>query len=200
MLADASILTVFKTFARRWSHKFEKTNSDPAARDVWLADLRALGVTDDNLPIGLSRSAGLEWPPSPAELAALCKPRPEDLGIPPLEAAWSEAIDMACGRKLAGQCSHPVVWHAYYEAGDIGHMNEDKGRKVFEYAYSQAVGMALAGEALAPIPKSLPPPEAVRQNYTPEQRRAAADAAMERLRAMGFNVGQKNNESEEQSP
>jgi len=182
MLADESIVTLFKTFARRWTHKWDKTNSDPKARAVWLHDLRQLGVTDETIRVGLSRSAALEWPPSPAEFAAMCRPSAEDLGIPSVHAAWVEALDIACKRKPKEECSHPVVWHAYCEAGDIGHMPEEKGRKAFDYAYSVTAQMALRGEPLREIPKALPAPQEVRA--TPEEVEAAKNKALEQLDAI----------------
>lgn len=181
-LSAESVELVFRTFARRWVHKWEKVNADQKARALWLRDLRALGVNDENVRLGLHRSASLEWPPSPAEFAALCKPTPADLGIPDLEAAWREALDIACGRKSREACSHAVVWHALGHAGDIGRMPEEKGRKAFDYAYGKAVDMAMAGESLREIPKALPKPEDA--TVTPEQRRKWAAEGIAKLNAI----------------
>ena len=183
-LSPASVETLFRTFGRRWSHKWEKTNADPKARALWLHDLRTLGVDDEVVRVGLTRSAALDWPPSPAEFAALCKPTPEDLGIPALESAYREAMDIACRRKRREDCSHAVVWHALIESGDLGHMPEDKGRKAFEYTYRVSVDMAMRGEPLRAIPKALPKPEDAQPSYTEEQLAAARERAMAAIDAM----------------
>ena len=154
--------------------------------ETWAKGLA--GMTGQQIAIGLSRciSGDHAWPPTLPEFKALCMPRPEDLGIPPLEDAWREAVGIACQTISRERCSHAVVWHAYCEAGPIGHMQEDKGRKVFEHAYRQAVAMALRGEPLQPIPKALPRPAPAASEATPEQRQQAMAEAMARLESMGL--------------
>ena len=66
---------------------------------VWLAELSTLASSQ--LAIGLrrarqqvqdaARQSGEAWPPTPVAFAALCQPRPEDMGLPAAADAWREA-------------------------------------------------------------------------------------------------------------
>lgn len=164
-------------YGHRWTSQYPR-----AALDTWAKGLA--GMSTSAIGAGVSRclAGELAWPPTLPEFKAMCQPRPEDIGVPSVHAAWTEALDIACKRKRREDCSHPVVWHAYCEAGDIGHMPEDKGRKAFDYAYSMTVQMAMRGEPLREIPKALPAPQEVRA--TPEEVEAAKQKALEQLDAM----------------
>ena len=145
-LSADSIETLFKTFARRWSHRWEKTFTDPKARALWKHDLQALGVTDKIIGSGLHKSAALEWPPSPAEFAALCHPTAAELGLPDLDTAYRHAC--------VSNWSHPVVYEAAKRVGtfEIRSMPESKSRPMFERAYKSVCAEVLAG-ATFEVPK-----------------------------------------------
>lgn len=153
-----AINTLFMTFARRWSHKWEKTNADPKARSVWRHDLTQLKVTDESLRVGLKKSAALEWPPSPAEFAALCRMTAEDLGLPALEAAFHEAMRatpaMRDGKPF--KWTHQAVYHAAKETGLSVLATSKDADKVFARNYEIACRMLMDGEPLREIPQALP--------------------------------------------
>lgn len=180
-LADQSIVTLFKTFGRRWSHKWEKTNADPKARAVWLHDLRQLGVNDNNIRAGLSKSAALEWPPSPAEFAALCLAVP---GLPSADDAWAEALPIARRWKRPHECSHPAVYHALSQVVNYNMIDEETLHKRFVRNYERVCADLAAGKDLAPIAQPLPRPEDVQTNYDPAEVSAARDRALAEIDRM----------------
>lgn len=158
-----------------------------SVKRVWAEELGRL--KPQQIALGMEACKRRKFPPTLPEFLELCKPTPEQLGIPPLPVAWSEARAMASGQKRREDCSHPVVWHAYYEAGPIGHMTERDARDTFKHCYEVAVDLAVKGEPLREIPKALPKPgNETRPPETPEQRKAAAEAAMAKLAEMGLKV------------
>lgn len=173
-LSADPIEVLFKTFARRWSHRWEKTFTDPKARALWKRDLQALGVTDWLMGVGLHKSASLEWPPSPAEFAALCHPTAEDLGLPD--------IDTAYRRACVSSWTHPAIYEAAKRVGtfEIRSMPESKSRPLFERAYKAVCAEVLAG-AVFEVPKRT----ALQHKPAPARR----EVAMEHLAKMKSIVG-----------
>lgn len=173
-LSADSIETLFKTFARRWSHRWDKTFTDPKARALWRRDLHALGVTDGLIGIGLHKSASLEWPPSPAEFAALCHPTAEELGLPDIDAAYRRAC--------VSNWTHPAIYEAAKRIGtfEIRSMPESKSRPLFERAYKAVCAEVLAG-AVFEVPKR----PAIQHKPKPARR----EVAMEYLAKMKNIVG-----------
>lgn len=145
-LSANAIVTMFKTFARRWPHKWEKTNVDPKAPPLWKRDLQALGVTDSLLNRGLHKSGALEWPPCPAEFAALCHPTTEELGLPDMDTAYRRAC--------VSNWTHPAIYEAAKRIGtfEIRCMPESKSRPLFERTYRAVCAEVMAG-ATFEIPK-----------------------------------------------
>lgn len=180
-LSDDHMALLWQRMTEIYGHRWVSAYGERWS-PTWQKGLTGITPGQVRIAIGRCLSGEMAWPPTLPEFKALCHPRPEDLGIPDLEAAWREALDIACRRKRREACSHPVVWHALAEAGDIGHMPEDKGRKAFEYAYRRTVDMAMAGEPLREIPKALPKPEDA--TITPEQRRKWAADGIAKLNAI----------------
>lgn len=155
-LSAASVELLFRTFARRWNHKWARVNEDAKARSLWLRDLQVLGVGDVQLLVGLDKSTALEWPPCPKEFADLCKPTLADFGLPAPPAAFREAVAEAA--KNEGQCwSHGAVRHAALSVGfyELSHLGEKQLRPLFEQAYRLSCEAVMAGVALPAIPKVL---------------------------------------------
>lgn len=96
--------------------------------------------------------------PSLREFLDLCRPAPEDLGMPSVEAAYSEAVRHA---KNPGHCwRHPAVKLAAAATGmhDL-HCAEgwriERVRKAFEYQYEVLVRQVGCGEPLTAPPQAL---------------------------------------------
>lgn len=173
-LSADSIETLFKTFARRWSHRWEKTFTDSKARALWMHDLRALAVTDQLLTKGLHKSATLSWPPSPAEFAALCHPTEAELGLPDIDTAYRNAS--------VSRWSHPVVYEAARRVGtfEIRNWSESKGRPLFERAFKTVCAEWMAGARF-----EAPRRQALEHKPVP----AGRETALEHLRRMRELVG-----------
>lgn len=103
-------------FSSQWG-AFDETGA-------WWAELQY--VTPGQLAIGLrrvrqqiqdaARSNDEVWPPTPIAFAALCQPKPEDLGLPSDADAWREATANA-HQPSRHQWSHEAVRMAGYEVG-----------------------------------------------------------------------------------
>lgn len=189
VLPSAWIDRIFELFTGYYGKHFLDMWSGAnvaSVKSVWSAELGRL--TPQAIALGMDACRRRKFPPTLPEFLELCRPTPESLGIPAKPLAFNEALAIACGRKRREECSHAVVWHALAEAGDLGHMSHKDARDVFGHCYDATVDMAIKGEPLREIPKALPKPEDVRVQSTPEQRKAAADAAMARLAEMGLDV------------
>lgn len=66
-LTRNGILYLFKTYARRFGHKWDATNSDKKSRDVWFSDLASAGLTDSDIAFVLKSTVSSEWPLSVGE-------------------------------------------------------------------------------------------------------------------------------------
>jgi hypothetical protein len=170
-LSPLSVETLFRVSSRRWAHKFEKTFSDPKARDVWRIDLIGMGITDELLQVGLHRSANLEWPPSPAEFAKLCRASAADHGLPTVSEAYRAATH--------NRWIHPVVYEAARRVGvfELANRSEARSRPEFEREYAAVCTEFMAGNTFAPAP--VPAVEHKRrpwQRATPDEAKARCDA------------------------
>lgn len=168
-LSVDSIELLFQTFARRWSHRWERTFADGKARSLWRYDLRRLGVSDATLRIGLGRSVDREWPPSPAEFAALCAP---DDGLPD--------VDTAYRRAAVFHWSHPVIYETAKRFGvfELRTLPEHKSRSGFEREYKRVCAEWRSGTRFE-IPKR----PALEQKPKPCNP-AIAKAHLEKIKAM----------------
>ncbi|AYF35653.1 hypothetical protein CUU95_18345 [Vreelandella alkaliphila] len=90
---------LFNAMGEMYGNKFTSEWGAFDATGAWWAELQH--VTPGQLAIGVRRvrqqiqdaaQAGTEaWPPTPLAFAALCQPKPEDLGLPSDAQAWREA-------------------------------------------------------------------------------------------------------------
>ena len=141
-----------RIYGHRWTSSYGETDDG-----TWLKGLQ--GLTPAQVGRGLSRCATHRpdgWPPTLPEFRALCTPAPttEDLGLPPLDAAYREAA-------LADrdhQWSHPAVYAATQATGlfELRTLPESKSRPLFERAYEVVPRRVLAGEQFdTPVPRAL---------------------------------------------
>ena len=140
-------------FASQWG-VFDETGA-------WLAELQFLAPAQ--LGIGLRRvrqqiqeavRAGTEaWPPTPLAFAAMCQPKPEDLGLPSEGEAWREATANA-HQPSRHQWSHEAVRMAGAAVGwwDLTHgssgTHTSKLERTFRTEYTALVNRVMAGEQL----------------------------------------------------
>jgi hypothetical protein len=172
-------------YPHRWTSAVGDTPSP-----TWVAALAS--IPGDLIAIGLRRCLieHPEWPPALGEFAALCNPRPEDLGLPAEADAYREAVWLA-GDHLASkpvEASHPAVWHAAQQVG-LTLLTEyaEAGKREFKRVWPAVVRMVMTGQPLTPVPKALMDPNSTPRKFTDEEARERdrkRDEALAKLTAM----------------
>ena len=175
-------------FASQWG-AFDETGA-------WLAELQPLAP--GQLGIGLRRvrqqiqdaaRAGTEaWPPTPLAFAAMCQPKPEDLGLPSDAQAWREATDNA-HQPSRHRWSHEAVRMAGQAVGwwDLTHgggeSRADRLERRFRKEYTALVNRVMGGEQLQP--RSLIGHDS-QLNRAELAERASREAAQQQAEAAGM--------------
>lgn len=100
---------------------------------VWRAGLKNLGP--DRIKIGLNRlvDTGEQWPPSLPAFVELCKPTPQELGLPSCNQAMIEALEREWS---------PLSFTAYKQLPDGYNwrkLDQREGLKQWEKAYNEAL-------------------------------------------------------------
>lgn len=163
---------------------------------TWLRELRHLSWR--HIELGLSRlrqqvryaakSGDEAWPPQPVAFAGLCEPRPEDVGLPTVDAAWREAC---------AHCHAPDGWRWSHEAvrmagrtvgwreihGTTAQSVRARLEKRFEREYGALVNRVMAGQPLQA--QGLIESDATR-NRAELAERASREAAQQQAEAAGL--------------
>lgn len=167
-------------FQSRWLPKAKTDEEIRQVIEVWYQDLQFLGVTDDSARIGMARAGELRYPPVPSEFADLCRPKPEDLGIPNALDAYLHMVDVVAqwGFTRPDAFLHPVVHAASVRIGYhvIRNSTDQQLRKLFTGTYADLVARAVRGESLDPpiAPRLERPKEPEIPIRSPEERREKA--------------------------
>jgi hypothetical protein len=152
---------LFDGMRNLYGAKFEKQWGEFDEHGVWGAELAHLAI--GHLERGFhrlrgeirdaARSGDTAWPPQPAAFAAMCEPRPEDVGLPTVDAAWREA----CAHSHAPsewRWSHDAVHMAGQTVGwrEIHSTTAQSVRarleKRFSREYGALVNRVMAGQPL----------------------------------------------------
>ena len=72
MLSEHYIELIFRTFARRFTHRWKINHDDLLARHLWHRDLSREEITDAMVVDGLKACTKLKWPPSIGEFIEFC--------------------------------------------------------------------------------------------------------------------------------
>lgn len=102
------------------------------------------------------RKKGAEFIPSPSEFVEMCKPSPDELGIP--DVYW--AYKLACEYSHPAsdkQPMHPVVYHAWKQTGSnqMRELPRHQNFPIFERNYNIALRKFQNGEILGEIQKGI---------------------------------------------
>lgn len=172
-LSDRTMADLWRRMTRIFGHRWTSAYGE-MDDSTWKRGLR--GLTPQQIGFGLTacirRPAA--WPPTLPEFRALCTPSAEDLGLPPLDAAYREAANATQGHTW----SHPAVYVAAQAVGlfELRTLTQDRSRPLFERAYEIACRRAVAGEPLsAPIPKAI-------QKLATPAARATVEASLDAMR------------------
>ncbi|WP_236225359.1 replication protein P [Pseudomonas pseudonitroreducens] len=166
-----------------WRQAWPNTEALDAAKVSWLKTFLENGISDwDNqVAYGMQRlrAEPSDWVPSPGKFATWCQPTPESLGLPLLEAAYSEALSKS-HPAMAGEArwSHPAVYHAAARAGfrNLQALTRSDGLAALEEQYRRIRQQLVRGEELPPIPQAA---ITAQPHRTPE----VGNAALAALRA-----------------
>lgn len=154
---------LFDGMRNLYGAKFEKSWGEFDEHGVWGAELAHLAI--EHLERGFhrlrreirdaARSGDTAWPPQPAAFAAMCEPRPEDMGMPTVDAAWREACDHSHDPtgwrwsheavRMAGQA---VGWREIH--GTTAQSVRARLESRFARQYGALVNRVMAGEELTP--------------------------------------------------
>lgn len=74
--SDVAVELIFRTFARRFTHKWAVNFADKTARNLWRRDLAAEKISDTEIKsaLALPELVRMTWPPSTGEFIAFCRP------------------------------------------------------------------------------------------------------------------------------
>lgn len=153
---------VFDVMGQLFGAKFSSQWGAFDETGAWLAELGHL--SQRHLELGIhrlrqqvreaARSGDEAWPPQPVAFAAMCEPRPEDLGLPAVAEAWREAT--AHAHQPAGhRWSHEAVRLAGAAVGwwEITHVQPSRVERLerrFAREYEALVNRVMAGDELTP--------------------------------------------------
>lgn len=146
---------IYPAFKQAWPGEEEYKS----AKRNWLKALIDSKITKEQLDLGLKkcRLRGGVFALSPGDFIALCKPSLEDLGIPSVEDAYSEACANSSLYKTEKNWTHIAVYHAYSMCSSYQLANSPRTETfpIFQRNYDFTVGMLLRGEALKQIPMAI---------------------------------------------
>ena len=161
-LVEEDIDLVFDAMGSLFGAKFSSQWGSYDANGDWLAELAHL--SRQHLELGIhslrqqvreaARSGDEAWPPQPVAFAALCEPRPEDVGLPDVVMAWREVCDHA-HEPAQHAWSHEAVRLAGAAVGwwDLRHVAPSRVARLekrFGREYTALVNRVMAGEDLTP--------------------------------------------------
>lgn len=143
-------------------HRFSSMYPTPedivSAIPVWAIGFIEAGLTKRQIDFGIKKTVAKakHCPDAPAFIA-LCKPSAEDMGLPILVDAYTEACRNAHPATAERNWSHPAVYHTAKQVGsfELRSLEKEKTFPMFESAYQQTINAILNGEELPEIPKAL---------------------------------------------
>jgi|GEM_PF-1565607 hypothetical protein len=128
------------------------------AMSIWTEAFMDVGLNDyDLIKNGLRKLFLLENPfaITVGHFIKLCKPIPEDLGLPDMDEAYKEAVALSHPQS-GGNWSHPAIRKAVNEIGSFSfrQMSAKESRHTFEKAYSKVCEDVSKGEELKKLPNN----------------------------------------------
>jgi hypothetical protein len=126
-------------------------------------------LSDRQIKVGLSKALSHTGYFTLPIFREICKPKPEDFGLPEVKKAYMEAC-MAPSPKAKHKWSHPAVYHAGKATGwfELATFPEDQIYSRFKAFYAEMCDRVMNGEKLdSPMMEALP--EKVTVILTPEE-------------------------------
>lgn len=175
---EEATLWIWQKLSQRYGHQWVSSYGE-TPNDEWLRSIEQLGA--EAVKRGFFRVVNSDkftnWPPTLPQFEQACKLSPEDVGCPPLDAAWRNA-QVSSYPYARAKWTHKAVWWAACKSGlsDIAE-NARHAAKSFSAAYAEAITM------LDEIPD---PPKAVIENKKEitEADRQAGHKALEQMKTL----------------
>lgn len=142
----------------RFSSMYQTKKQVVEAAPIWAIGLMEAKLTPKQISYGLTKAiTNTKFCPDLPAFIALCKPSPEDMGLPSLADAYEEACSRSHPGNSDRQWSHLAVYHAAKQVGqfELRSLGKDITLPQFELAYDKSVNAILNGEQLPEIPKAL---------------------------------------------
>lgn len=158
-------------FANFWTSGTKQAELETMKRTWMKAFIEANLTSWGKIEFGLKkcRSCESNFPPTPGQFIAWCKPTPEEYGIPPVREAYRIAC-IASGKHSDKNWVHDVIFHAAQQTTtwDLSTKPEEQTYKIFERNYEIALRDWLDGKPLQSIPiaiehQTTPPTDASRE-------------------------------------
>jgi len=151
------IIRIKPAFKQGWP---TETEFQMAKRE-WVNAFRRANITSlERVKRGIERLTDSEksFIPSPGEFLALCRLEPGDVGAPPIEQAYKEAIKNAYPDGLEKRWSHPCVRHAFQQSGAFEMRTEPKSKTqpLFEKNYLDSLDDYAEGKILEQVAHDKP--------------------------------------------
>ena len=164
-----------------WKQAFPTDELLKTAKNQWSIALLEARVNQEQLTLAMRklRQSPDDFFPSVGKFLELCKPSPQDYGLPTLEMAYREVCDK-CGYVGHIEWSHKAVYHAIKQVGlfDFRQMTNERAFEAFKTAYKATVKAVMSGQALPEIPKAIERKEPIKSSE------AVANKHLANLKAM----------------
>lgn len=138
-------------FKNAWPDK-ETTNT---AKQIWIGVLKQEGLTSEQIHHGLGKIKS-SFAPNVHKFVALCKPTPEELGLPPADIAYREAVRESHPTSDKNW-SHEAIYQAAKDTGmaELRLMSQEQGIRRFKEHYERAIKSFMDGSLDTKLPKKL---------------------------------------------
>ena len=172
------LATIKKSSPEDAKRLFNKT------KKMWLDEMLEEKLTPQMIELGLRkcRKSSTGFMPTVGEFVSWCKPTDEDLGIPSMDNAYTEACQHTRGKK-AEEYSHVIVYEAGKMTGffELVSKSESTMKPKFKEKYNHLREKLLRGEEIHIISNALEDKsnEKPVDTRTPEERQEAKNKAAE---------------------
>lgn len=175
---------LFPAFRQSWPTEHEFAT----AKQVWTEAFCLSKMSSTaNIELGLKRFMMMSTPfvPTPGEFIGMCRPRPEDVGAPPVDEAYLEVIRNSYPYEKNKVWTHPCIYHAWTECDTyhLANTQSEKSKADFAQTYLKAVQDKFDGKPMKTIPEA-----AIGHSASPEAALEEAIRSERRIRNLYRNI------------
>jgi hypothetical protein len=154
------VFAQFSLHCRGYDSFFKDKTRLRAEKTVWYRSFTTNNIfLLSQVKFGLKKLDSYAYPNPPqlGEFKKWCCPTLEELGIPSIDYAYSEACKNSYPYEDKKTWSHPIVYHAWSMTGshELNTLSKASSFPIFSRNYDIASRMIMNGEGLKDIPKAL---------------------------------------------